>query len=220
MSRETKKQNIEMALDDKLNEINEELGAFHKILESQFEAINTTLEQMENLQFQKKIIINIEEEEADISTNLSELINIIEYKENEIISFETNLFPNNYHKMEGYNHHTKTKNRIRVAVLEKLKEINYNTKNGTNYNSWDKAIVIFEIKKEGRIADFDNYFMKPYVDGIVLSGFLKNDTSDNLDIIYKDLDSKKQLVRVTLIKKGVEHKYIKRYFNIKKNVDF
>ena len=137
----------------------------------------------------------------------SDLIKIINYKKGEMIQFGTNLLPPNMYKLESYISCHDLKNRIKYAIKDKLSEFKEVDEDGHIIDIWDRAILIIEVFKEGQIADFDNYFIKPYVDGIVLSRFVYDDSARNLKVFYSPLDLKDYIVKFTLINQKYSEKY-------------
>lgn len=137
----------------------------------------------------------------------SDLIKIINYKKGEIIQFGTNLLPPNMYKLESYISCHDLKNRIKYAIKDKLSELKEVDEDGHIIDIWERAVLIIEVFKEGQIADFDNYFIKPYVDGIVLSRFVYDDSARNLKVFYSPLDLKDYIVKFTLINQKYSEKY-------------
>lgn len=149
--------------------------------------------------------IIFDEDINEIETNL---IKVETYIKNEIIVLNTNLIPMNYFTLESYKNNSNIKNIIIKAVSTKIKEINLEE------NSWRESIIFFEFFKDGRKSDLDNYFFKPFVDGIVLSGIIENDFMENLKIIYSRKPKDKHLLKITLINKKSLGNYKEKIFKI------
>lgn len=167
-----------------------------------FKSIYNLLESQQEL-----CLLVARENNTQIENADSSLIDILEYKKGELVKLGINLFPYNAFKLESYFTHHKVKERIKYAIKSKLYELKDFDADGRILDIWNKALLFFEISKEGRNADFDNYFMKPYVDGIVLSRFVSDDKSNNLKIFYSPLKKRKYLIELTLINQN----FIKNY---------
>lgn len=183
-------------------------------------AVNQTiageLQQVYNLLASKQAISNhFCKLNGDNFVNVdSELVNIVEYVKGEMVVLETSLFPPNLFLKESYFYHPDIKSRIKHAIKDKLFTLKETNINGEITDVWSNAILIFEINKLGKTNDLDNYFMKPYIDGVTLSRFIKDDNYNNLKLVYTPFKSDKQMIRMTLINLEFFNKYENIFWNI------
>lgn len=143
-----------------------------------------------------------------------QIIEISQYIPTEMVTFTSQILPSNYYRLSTFKEFASEKNRIISAVARALilakKEV---TKDSDLEEYWKESILLIEVNKKGNLNDFDNYFIKPFVDGIKNSRFIEDDSSQNLSLIYSKMESKNQQVRFTLINK----KYIKKYMDLIEN---
>ncbi|MFR5263805.1 hypothetical protein [Clostridium sp.] len=208
MNKNIKRQISEWGLDDYRMLNNNSTDLIDDTIEELFKTIHKFIDIKQRIEVENSML-----DFREVENIGKDLITIIDYVENEFVIFESKIFPINYYKVESFRYYTSEKNLIINAVSEKLKELNFK-KDGQLVNNWDDSLLLFQIKKLGKVADFDNYFCKPFVDGIRNSRFIKDDSSNNLTISYSNLNSDQQLLRATLINKKYKKKYKEKILDI------
>ncbi|WP_055069060.1 hypothetical protein [Clostridium massiliamazoniense] len=208
MDKNIKRQISEWSLNDYKDVYNNSIDLIDDTIEQCFQTIHNFIDIKQKIEVENSMLDFREVENVG-----KDLITIVDYVEDEFVIFESKIFPINYYKVESFRYYTSEKNLIINAVSEKLKEINFKEK-GFVVNNWDESLLLFQLKKIGKVADFDNYFCKPFVDGIRNSRFIKDDSSNNLTISYSNLNSEQQLLRATLINKKHKEKYKEKILDI------
>ena len=206
---EIKRSVVNWELDDMVKCGNDSIDILDDVIQNTYDQF------IKLIKFKQKFnnLNSLMEDLAPVNTN-KDLVEIIEYVENEIVVFTTELFPINYFKLESYGVHVELKNMIIFSIFDKLKEINFDSKFGKPINNWEEAILLIQVNKIGQLTDFDNYFCKPFIDGIKKSKFIIDDNPRCLNIAYSNLISENQLIKLTLINKKFHKKYEEKIHKI------
>ncbi|MDU3535940.1 MAG: hypothetical protein E7F55_12885 [Clostridium perfringens] len=208
-SEKVKKPIAEWELEDAIKFNNDSTKLLDDCIESCYNQFIKLIKYKQDFEYQNSLL-----EYREMENTHKDLVEIVEYEKDELVSFTTKLFPINYYKLESYKYNVELKNMIIYSISDKLKEINFKESNGEVINQWDKAILLIQLKKDGQATDFDNYFCKPFVDGIKKSRFIKDDNPECLNIAYSNLDSENQLIKLTLINRKYHKKYADKIHEI------
>lgn len=150
--------------------------------------------QENNSKLQDFFEIELEENDRSLGVIIKEHI------PGEKISMVNSLFPPNLFVTESFRKYAEYKNIIQLSMCRTLEQLE---------EKWDEVLVCFSMGHNNKLYDLDNYYYKPYVDGIRQSGLICDDNAEIFKLFTKNKNSIEKDILIDIYNK----KYVKKYID-------